>query len=143
MGTVAFLLGDGKYGVFEILKHISPGIVSDLFVLVLIRGGASPGALAWCTLGGTMGAARFSTIVGITALVQAPAVAYAILLPGLAVHTTFGFLSGYATYKVVQSTRQLRDAWNRRNDLPSDHRSPSTSAENTTNSSTKSRETSS
>src|SRR4029079_17662156 len=32
MGTVAFLLGDGRYGIFEILKHVTPGIVCDLLV---------------------------------------------------------------------------------------------------------------
>jgi len=41
MGTIAFLMGDGKYGVFEILKHVAPGVVVDLLLPVFRRGGAS------------------------------------------------------------------------------------------------------
>ena len=39
MGTIAFLMGDGRYGVFEILKHVAPGVIVDLFLPVLRRGG--------------------------------------------------------------------------------------------------------
>jgi hypothetical protein len=74
MGSVAFLLGDGRYGIFEILKHITPGIVCDVFVPLMLRlyGGAGgegarqPGALAWSVLGGLMGLGRFATIFTIT-----------------------------------------------------------------------------
>lgn len=114
MGTVAFLMGDGKYGVFEILKHVTPGVLTDLMVPVLTAGGRRPGAVAWCVYGGLVGAGRFATIFAITFLVQAPSVAYAILVPGLCVHVGFGVVSGWVTRPLVaaldraQHERELR-----------------------------------
>src|SRR5207302_753945 len=32
MGVVSFLLGDGKYGPFEICKHVAPGLICDAIV---------------------------------------------------------------------------------------------------------------
>jgi hypothetical protein len=61
------------------------------------------GKLVWSILGGVIGAARFATIFVVTLTVQAPAVAYAILLPGLAVHSFFGILSGYVSHQLVRS----------------------------------------
>lgn len=109
MGTVAFLLGDGRYGIFEILKHVTPGIICDLLVPVLTRGGRNPGRVVWSLVGGLIGAGRFATIFSITLLVQAPAVAYAMLIPGFTVHTTFGVLSGYVTYHLVIAIEKLRE----------------------------------
>ncbi|MBL8613101.1 MAG: hypothetical protein JNL38_37520 [Myxococcales bacterium] len=94
MGSVAFLLGDGRYGIFEILKHVAPGLVSDLALPLFTRGGKRPSAFACTLLGGLMGMGRFATIFGVTLAVQPPAVAWAMLAPGLAIHTTFGLLSG-------------------------------------------------
>lgn len=103
MGTVAFLLGDGKYGIFEILKHIAPGLVADLFVPILCRRDKRPGGLVWSLFGGLIAVARFATIFAVVFLVQAPAVAWAILIPGLTVHVTFGIASGYVTYHIVRA----------------------------------------
>jgi hypothetical protein len=108
MGTVAFLLGDGRYGIFEILKHIAPGLVCDAAVPLMTRGDRRPGPVAWSLLGGLMGAGRFATIFVVTLLVQAPAIAWAILVPGLAVHTTFGVASGFVSYHIVSSVQKLR-----------------------------------
>jgi hypothetical protein len=105
MGSVAFLLGDGRYGIFEILKHIAPGILCDLFVpLVTARkhkAGTRPGAVAWSLLGGIMGVGRFATIFVVTLTVQPPKVAFAFLIPGLVVHTTFGVLSGLVSAPLI------------------------------------------
>jgi hypothetical protein len=68
MGTVAFLLGDGRYGVFEILKHVTPGLICDLTVPFLVRGGREPGRLLWTLEGALIGAGRFATIFTITRL---------------------------------------------------------------------------
>jgi hypothetical protein len=108
MGTVAFLLGDGRYGVFEILKHVAPGLVSDLTVPILVRGGREPGRLLWSLEGALLGAARFATIFTITLLVQPPKVAWVILVPGALVHTSFGALSGYVSYHLVRAIARLR-----------------------------------
>jgi hypothetical protein len=103
MGTVAFLMGDGRYGIFEILKHVVPGVICDLVVPPLTRGGRQPGTLAWSLVGGLIAAGRFATIFLVTLAVQPPAVAFAFLVPGLAVHVTFGILSGYVSYHIVRA----------------------------------------
>jgi len=105
MGTVAFLLGDGRYGIFEILKHVAPGILCDLLVPVLLRvhGTRQPGAVAWSLLGGVMGLGRFATIFTVTLAVQPPAVAWAFLVPGLIIHTTFGVLSGLVSSPLIRA----------------------------------------
>ena len=103
MGTVSFLMGDGRYGIFEIAKHVAPGVVCDLFVPALARGGKEHGALVWSLFGGLIAAGRFATILAMTAAVQAPAVAYAILVPGFVVHISFGLLSGYVTLHMLRT----------------------------------------
>lgn len=102
MGTVAFLMGDGRYGVFEIVKHVAPGVFCDVFLPLILAGGRRPGALFWSFFGLILAVARFGTIFAITLLVQAPAVAYAVLVPGLTIHSIFGFLSGYVSYHLLR-----------------------------------------
>lgn len=97
MGTVAFLMGDGKYGVFEILKHVTPGLICDLLMPRKL------GPIGWSLFGGLIAAGRFATIFMIVMLVQAPAAAWAILIPGLTVHMTFGIASGYVTHHLVRA----------------------------------------
>jgi hypothetical protein len=108
MGTVAFLMGDGKYGIFEILKHVTPGIVCDLCVPFMVRGSKIPGGIAWSIFGAVIAAARVSTILATVFVVQAPKVAYAMLLPAFVVHCTFGAASGYVSYHVVRGVERLR-----------------------------------
>ena len=105
MGTVAFLLGDGRYGIFEILKHVAPGLVCDLFVPLLLRlhGSRPPGVIAWSLVGGLMGLARFATIFTITLMMSPPALAWAFLVPGLLIHTTFGVLSGFVSTPLIRA----------------------------------------
>lgn len=105
MGSVAFLLGDGRYGIFEILKHVIPGILCDLLVPLVVRAGHRPsvGALVWSIVGGIMGLGRFATIFAVTLTVQAPAVAWAFLVPGLVIHTTFGILSGLVSSPLIRA----------------------------------------
>src|SRR4029078_6052250 len=110
MGTVAFLMGDGRYGIFEILKHITPGLICDAALPILLGVGRRPGPVLWSLLGGVIGAGRFATIFAITFAVQAPAVAYAMLLPGLTVHVTFGVLSGYVSLHLARGIEALRKA---------------------------------
>jgi hypothetical protein len=99
MGSVAFLLGDGRYGIFEVLKHVAPGIVCDVAVPIVRR---RAGTIVWSVVGGLMGIGRFATIFSITLIAQPPAIAWAILVPGLIVHTTFGVLSGLVSAPLVK-----------------------------------------
>jgi hypothetical protein len=104
MGSVAFLLGDGKYGVLEILKHVAPGLLCDLCVPLVV----GRGRLAWTALGGVIAAGRYATIVVTVALLGAPRIAYAILLPGLAVHVGFGLLSGLVSFHLWRALDRSR-----------------------------------
>jgi hypothetical protein len=102
MGTVAFLLGDGRYGIFEIAKHVTPGIVVDLLYAPMMRlapahSGRLRRIISWSVLGFVAAIGRFATITLIALAVQPPALVYALLLPGLLVHGTFGVLSGVVT----------------------------------------------
>jgi hypothetical protein len=100
MGTVAFLLGDGRYGVFEIAKHVTPGVLVDLLYggvrRVAGRGGVRA-VVAWSFLGLVAALGRFATITLVALAVQPPALVYAVLIPGLVVHAIFGVLSGLVT----------------------------------------------
>ena len=100
MGTVAFLLGDGRYGVFEIAKHVSPGVLVDLLHGVTRRlagRGRVRAVIAWSFLGLIAALGRFATIMMVAFAVQPPAIVFAVLIPGLVVHATFGVLSGVVT----------------------------------------------
>jgi hypothetical protein len=105
MGTVAFFLGDGKYGVFEVLKHISPGLVAD--AAIGLRG-ARGGRVYWSVVGGLMGASRFLTIFLVTLFIQPPAVAFAMLVPGFTVHTGFGIVAGFVCFHVAREIDRRR-----------------------------------
>jgi hypothetical protein len=107
MGTVAFLMGDGKYGIFEIVKHLVPGLISDLSLPALLRKGRRPGPIFWTFFGGAIAVGRFAAIFTIILVVQAPAIAFAILLPGLTVHVVFGLLSGYVTWHLVEAVDEI------------------------------------
>jgi hypothetical protein len=101
MGFCAFLMGDGRYGPWEILKHVAPGLVCDLLVPLVMAGGNRPGRFTWTLIGAASAAARFATIFVITATVGPPALAFAFLLPGVVIHTTFGAISGYVSHPLV------------------------------------------
>jgi len=103
MGSCAFLLGDGRYGIFEIFKHVAPGVVVDLGMPIM-RGRKA--IWAWSLFGLVIALGRFATIACIALAVQAPAVVYAFLLPGLAIHATFGVLSGIVTAPLIRALPQ-------------------------------------
>jgi hypothetical protein len=107
MGVVAFLMGDGRYGIFEIAKHIAPGVLVDLFLPIMRRrnpaAGRARGVLAWSLFGLVVALGRFATVTLIAFAVQPPALVYALLLPGLIVHAVFGGLSGMVTAPLVRA----------------------------------------
>ena len=104
-GTVSFLFGDGRYGIFEIFKHLAPGILCDLLV-PLVRRRAGP--FTWACLGAVTSVGRVATIFLVTLAVQPPAIAYAVLLPNLLSQVTAGFLSGFLTYPIVRTVEDKR-----------------------------------
>jgi hypothetical protein len=108
MGTAAFLLGDGRWGVFEIAKHIAPGLLADLLMPILIREPARASVLAWCALGTLCALGRFATVTAIALTVQAPALVFAFLIPGLLIHAVFGALSGIVTAPLMRALQKER-----------------------------------
>ena len=114
MGTVAFLLGDGKYGAFEIIKHVAPGVICDVLLPIFLRR-RLPGPVFWTLFGGLVAAGRFGAILAIVAVVQAPAVAFVILAPGLAIHVTSGLLSGYVTWHLLRSIDAVAERYRSEN----------------------------
>jgi hypothetical protein len=110
MGTAAFLLGDGRWGVFEIAKHVAPGLLVDLLMPVFIRDPRRAGIVAWCALGTVCALGRFATVTAIALTVQAPALVFAFLIPGLVIHGVFGALSGIVTMPLVRSLLSQRAA---------------------------------
>jgi hypothetical protein len=50
-----------------------------------------------------MGMGRFATIFTVMLTVGAPALAWAFLVPGLIVHTTFGVLSGLVSSPLIRA----------------------------------------
>lgn len=109
MGAVAFLLGDGRYGIFEILKHIAPGLLCDLLLPLFLAGGRKPGQIAWSMFGGVVAVGRFATIFVVTLSVQAPAVAWAFMAPRLVGDIVFGLMSGYGSYHLSLAIETLRE----------------------------------
>ena len=103
MGTAAFLLGDGRWGVFEILKHVAPGILIDILMPIFLPRPAKASIWAWSLVGIVVALGRFATVTAIALTVQAPALVFAFLIPGLAIHATFGALSGIVTAPLVRS----------------------------------------
>lgn len=118
MGTVAFLLGDGRYGIFEIVKHVAPGVLVDLLMPLMRRGGdqAKRGVVAWSLFGLVIALGRFATITAIAFSVQAPALVYALLIPGLTIHAIFGILSGIVTAPLVRALARRQSADERQNE---------------------------
>ena len=102
MGFIAFLNGDSRYGIFEVLKHVVPGLVVDL-VWPLVR----------------MFRLRFSILlaVGLLAAVARTATQFAMvfclgadnvtlfLLPAerLIPNLIAGFLSAFVSYPILKA----------------------------------------
>lgn len=109
MGLVAFLMGDGRFGILEVFKHVAPGVVCDLVVPLYVRGGAMPRAWAWSGLGVLVGVARYATIFAVTFGLRPPAAAWAAFVPLLLVNVFFALASGFITFHVARAVQKLKD----------------------------------
>lgn len=108
IGVTSFLLGEGKFGVFEVLRHVTPGLFVDLVMPALHRLRAAPGALLYALVGTGAALTRLSTLLVVASFVEAPAVFYAFLLPMAVSNTVFGFVSGFVTFHLMRSLGRLR-----------------------------------
>ncbi|MCS6863947.1 MAG: energy-coupling factor transporter transmembrane component T [Gemmataceae bacterium] len=115
MGVVAFLQGDGRFGIFEVLKHLAPGCLIDLLMPVVRR--LPTRAWVYCGVGLLAGFARLAAEIVVLLLLGTRAEVYLFwsvkLLPTLAA----GLLSGFVTLAVVRAfpTGRLPEADNRDN----------------------------
>jgi hypothetical protein len=101
MGVIGFLQGDGRLGVLEILKHITPGLVIDIGSPLVAR--LPTWALGYCVLGLVAAVARISTDLSLVVLLGARTEVYlfpaAVLVPNLVA----GCLSGFVTMFVLRA----------------------------------------
>ncbi len=108
VGIISFMMGFGKFGVFELLKHVSPGLFVDLTVPVMkgIFKRGSP--LIYCTLGVMISTFRFSTLLVVTLLASPPEGAYYVLVFIFVSHIIVGALSGFITYPLLKSVDVIK-----------------------------------
>jgi hypothetical protein len=114
MGVIGFLQGDGRFGVLEILKHVTPGLVIDLAEPLARR--LPAWAFGYCFLGLAAAAGRINTELVLVLLLGARTEVYlfpaAVLVPNLLA----GFLSGFVTIFVLRAFARSDDNVNRDRD---------------------------
>ncbi len=110
VGVTSFLLGMGKFGPFDILRHLAPGLFVDLVLPITGRIFRKPGALVYGLVGVGAAATRITTLVAAAVVVGAPPAFYAFLAPMVIAHMTFGFLSGTVTVQLLKWLHRLPEA---------------------------------
>ena len=101
MGVIGFLQGDGRFGILEIFKHITPGIIIDLTEPLVRRW--PRWALGYCFIGLFAGIARTATEVLLMFALGARSEIYFFLVVRLVPNIISGFLSGFLTIFVIRS----------------------------------------
>jgi hypothetical protein len=102
VGIVSFLMGYGKFGIFEILHFALPGLVADLLVPLLVGGSGFLLLTRLAILGALIGLTRFAANFMILILVGSPALAWAVFIPMLASQLLFGSLSCIVCIYIVK-----------------------------------------
>jgi hypothetical protein len=104
MGVVGFLQGDGRFGVLEVFKHLTPGLVIDLARPVLAWLPRS--AWVYCLLGFVAAVGRTSTELLVVWLLGARAEVYLFPAVKLVPNLLAGTLSGLVTAAVLPNFLQ-------------------------------------
>jgi len=107
MGLIAFLMGDGRYGVFEIAKHVAPGILVDLFY-PLVRRLGRPRVWVYAIFGAFLALGRLGAEVAVALAWGAPVSFYAVIGTVGVTHVAAGALSGFITVLLLNSLSRLR-----------------------------------
>jgi hypothetical protein len=113
VGVISFLFGDGRFGIFEILKHITPGVVVDLFAPMTRRYIATsqkPSTAAFIMLGALCAFARSTTMLAVVFFIEGNALLYAMVGFQAVSQIFFGALSGFVTFYLVKSLGRLKTA---------------------------------
>jgi len=109
VGITSFLMGmGGKFGPFDILRHVAPGLFVDLVMPLVTAVFKKPNVLVYGLVG--MGAAvtRITTLIAVAAFVEAPPTFYVLLLPMVIANVVFGLLSGLVTFHLMKFVDRLR-----------------------------------
>jgi uncharacterized membrane protein len=101
MGVVAFLQGDGRFGIFEILKHLAPGLLIDLCMPLIRR--LPLRAWVYCGVGLLAGLARLMAELLVLLLLGTRAEVYLLWSVKLFPTLVAGFLSGFVTVAVLRA----------------------------------------
>jgi hypothetical protein len=101
MGVVAFLQGDGRFGVLEILKNVAPGLIIDLADPLVRR--LPAWALGYSILGLAAAVARTTTEFAVVFLLGSRAEVYIFPAATLIPNLLAGFLSGFVTMFVLRA----------------------------------------
>lgn len=120
VGLLSFLMGDGRFGVFEVLKHVAPGLVVDAARPLMPE---RPGFLTtsfFVALGALAALARTSTMLAVVWFVEGSGPLY--LLAGFqgVSQVLFGALSGLVAAALLGSLERLRAASRTREEAGTD-----------------------
>jgi hypothetical protein len=108
MGLLSYLNGDGRYGIFEILKHVVPGLAIDLLWPLFRR---LPRRIWLYSLLGFLAAlCRLVTELVLAALLGARWEVYLFLTARVISSLSAGALGGAITYVVLPAFRPLEPA---------------------------------
>ncbi len=102
IGIVSFLMGYGKFGIFEVLHFALPGLVADLLAPLLISGSGFLLLTRLAVLGTLIGLTRFTANFMILILVGSPALAWVVFIPMLVSQLLFGSLSCIVCIYIVK-----------------------------------------
>jgi hypothetical protein len=108
VGIISFLFGDGRFGIFEIFKHITPGLVVDGALPLLKRLHPNLSRLSLVIVGALCAAVRIATILAVTLLIEAPPLFYVLIVPMFVSQTIFGGLSGFVTFYLLKAISRFR-----------------------------------
>lgn len=103
VGIVSFLLGYGKYGIFEIAHFAVPGLMADLLMPVLRATSRTGRLFQYAVAGLLLGVGRFTANLLVILLAGAPLPAFLLFAPMLASQMIFGTLSCFASIMVVKA----------------------------------------
>lgn len=96
MGTIGFLSGDGRYGIFEVFKHAAPGLLADLLHPVFRRI-PLPRVPVYTVLGVILAVGRLGAELSVALALGVPGTFYA-LIGGVSItHVIAGALSGFVS----------------------------------------------
>lgn len=100
LGVVAFLFGEGRFGVLEIAKYVAAGMILDLLWPLIRR---RPNAVVYSVAGLLMGIGWFASTLLAAWLASAPVIFYA-LAGGMAIsQLVFSVLSGPVSWMLLRT----------------------------------------